>query len=220
MKNLLMAIGLTAVTLTIAMLVVNATSDDDESPGGRRDAGASGPGRVFVLTSAADKIEVLVRNRYAVGERQRFTDQSLSRTLGLPADQYTYLEMIVVNGSDKPVVVDPSALLLETAGEEDGARGYDLNVIAKDRARARLTLQAFAPRADRPLEARSTRRVLVAIPRRLEFASVVKGSFLGHDLAAGLASRDELIQWLARPRPGRLIEAVLESPDKNGGNGK
>ena len=222
MKNLLLAMALAALSLTAVLVTLAVTKDDTKDELPRHDPGLSGADTVSVLSGVQDRLEVLVRARYATRERRRYTDMTLTRGLGVESGKWTYLEVVVVNDRDTEVAgVDPSDLGF-TATNGDPVPARDLRTLAADGAAARLLLEALAPSPSRPLGANSTRRMVVGMPASRTFDELASGRWLGVDLRPATAQRDALEAWLVRDKPrARLLEAVLDSPkDDGGGDGR
>jgi hypothetical protein len=222
MKNLLLAMSLAALSLTVVLVTMAVTKDDKDAQGPRHDASLSAPETLAVLSGVRVGLVVLVRSRYSDQERRQYTDHTLTRGLGIKSGEWTYLEVVVVNGRDTEVAaVDPSDLAF-TATDGDPVPARDLRTLASDGAAARLLLEALAPPSDRPLGPKSTRRVVVGMPASRTFDELASGRWLGVDVRPARAERKALESWLVHEQPrARFLEAVLEDPkDDGGGDGR
>ena len=218
MKNLLLAMSLAALSLTVVLVTLAVTKDDEDAQGPLHDASRSPPETLAVLSGVQDGLEVLVRSRFSDQERLQYTDRTLTRGLGIKAGEWTYLEGVVVNGRDTEVAgVDPSDLAF-TATDGDPVPARDLRTLASDGAAARLLLEALAPPPDRPLGPKSTRRVVVGMRASRTFDELASGRWLGVEVRPARAERKALESWLVREQPrARFLEAVLEDRKGDGG---
>jgi len=209
MKNLLLAMLLAAISLTTVLVFLGG--DGADANGARRppDARARAPEQFPVLTARNGAMEVLLRPRFADTGRLIYTDRSFTEALGIRAGKWTFLEAVVVNTGDDPISdVDPSTIALVRAdGESIPAR--DLRDLAGADPTAKVLLDAFSTAENTPLAARSSRRLVVAVPAGEKFSRFSAARWMGLELSPAVAGRHALESWLGKPKL-RFLEAVLE----------